>query len=730
MKKYSPIFLLLCAVGLGLLLAACNPQAAPTTVATPVPCPTCPEAPACQEPEVCPECPEPEVCLSSVEAPYEALWMTSAHADSSAEAFVHWDEDDPAVVPISCAKCHSSDGYQDFLGADGTEAGTVDNDAELGSVITCVTCHNSGTAELTSVVFPSGAEITGLGDEARCMQCHQGRASSASVDAAIEGAGLTDMDTASEDLGFTNIHYFAAAATQFGTQAMGGYQYAGNAYDAKFAHVADMDTCVDCHDPHTLKVKVDTCAGCHSSVASVEDLRDIRTMGSKVDYDGDGDVEEGVYYEIEGLQAMLVAAMQSYAKDVNKTAIGYESHSYPYFFVDGNDDGAIDEEEAVRDNGYNAWTGRLAKAAYNYQTSLKDPGAFAHGGKYIIELLYDSIDDLNIALSNPVSLDTANRIDAGHFASSQEAFRHWDADGEVSGSCARCHSDSGLPTYLEEGVNISAPLSSGFRCATCHDTETYERYIVESVRFPNGALLSTGNADSNLCINCHQGRESKLSVDSAVADLNPDVVSEDLGFINIHYFAAGATLFGSDSQGAYQYDGKEYAGQLTHVPGFTSCVDCHDGHGLTVKTESCAQCHGTEDFEAIRISDVDYDGDGDATEGLVDEITTLNEALYSTMLVYATDVLDAPIVYDTHAYPYFFNDTNGNGAPDPDEVVRTNGFSSWSPRLLKAAYNFQYTAKDPGAFAHNGAYIIQVLYDSIDDLGTNVAVDMASMVRP
>ena len=74
--------------------------------------------------------------------PMKRMWMTSAHADSTAEAFVHWDEDDPAVVPTSCAKCHSSGGYQDFLGADGTEAGVVDNDADIGSVITCVTCHN------------------------------------------------------------------------------------------------------------------------------------------------------------------------------------------------------------------------------------------------------------------------------------------------------------------------------------------------------------------------------------------------------------------------------------------------------------------------------------------------------------------------------------------------------------------------------------------------------------
>jgi hypothetical protein len=606
----------------------------------------------------------------------------------------------------------------------------VDNDAGIDSVVNCVTCHNAATASMTSVVMPSGAELMGLGDESRCMQCHQGRASKASVVGAIEEAGLSDMDTPSEDLGFTNIHYFAAAATQYGTEAMGGYQYDGKSYDAKFAHVEGIDTCSDCHDPHTLKVKVDLCADCHSGVASADDLKNIRTMGSFVDYDGDGDTEEGVYFEIEGLQTMLYEAIQSYGSEVVKTAIGYDSHAYPYFFNDSNEDGEIDEEEAVYPNAYAAWTGRLAKAAYNYQTSLKDPGAFAHGGKYIIELLYDSIEDLNTTLNTPVSLEAAHRIDTGHFASSEEAFRHWDEDGEVSASCAKCHSASGLPTFIKEGVNVSAELSSGFLCATCHDQDTFELYVVESVKFPNGAAVTLENTDSNLCLNCHQGRASGKSVDDAIKDLPLDTAAEGLGFINVHYFAAGATLFGSETNGAYEYEGNEYVGANEHVSGFTNCVDCHYGHGLEVKTDSCATCHGTEDVDTIRTSDVDFDGDGDVEEGLAGEISTLKEALYDTMLVYATDVLDAPVVYDSHAYPYFFNDLNGNGESDPDEANYGNQYTSWSPRLLKAAYNYQYTSKDPGAFAHNGAYVIQVLYDSIDDLGTNVPVDMAGMVRP
>ena len=48
------------------------------------------------------------------------------------------------------------------------------------------------------------------------------------------------------------------------------------------------------------------------------------------------------------------------------------------------------------------------------------------------------------------------RIDHGHFAGSEEAFRHWDEDGEVPGSCSKCHSAAGLPSSLKEGVTISA----------------------------------------------------------------------------------------------------------------------------------------------------------------------------------------------------------------------------------------------------------------------------------
>ena len=75
-----------------------------------------------------------------------------------------------------------------------------------------------------------------------------------------------------------------------------------------------------------------------------------------------------------------------------------------------------------------AFTARLMKATYNYQVSVKDPGAFAHGGKYIIELLVDSIEDVNASekLTTKFDATTLTREDTGHFDGAAAAFRHWD----------------------------------------------------------------------------------------------------------------------------------------------------------------------------------------------------------------------------------------------------------------------------------------------------------------
>ena len=236
--------------------------------------------------------------------------------------------------------------------------------------------------------------------------------------------------------------------------------------------------------------------------------------------------------------------------------------------------------------------------------------------------------------------------------------------------------------------------------------------------------------DSNLCISCHQGRAWSGSIDKAVEGLAEDTVPENaLRFTNVHYFAAGATLFGDEAKGAYQDPELTYLPKFNHVPGFQNCTECHNTHELELKTESCATCHaGVETVQDIRgpMSTADYDGDGDVTEGIAGEIGSYSEKLYAAMQAYAIDVIGKAIIYNPAAYPYFFEDTDGNGEINGEEAA----YTAWTPRLLKAAYNYQYVQKDPGAFAHNGKYVLQFLYDNLASLKQQVEVDMTGMVRP
>jgi hypothetical protein len=672
-------------------------------------------------------------------ASYYKDWVGSAHADKDSAPFKHWDAE--GSVPGDCARCHSSPGYVEFVNLDPAKPGQAIKNQPIGSVINCDACHNKAAAALKTVAFPSGAVVGDIGDATRCIVCHQGRASTVQVAAAIDKAGLSkDLDKVEAKLGFINVHYFAAAATLYGSAVHGGYEYEGKIYQGRNLHVDGYNTCIGCHDQHTLKVRVEACGSCHKDVKSEEDLVNIRMNGSLADFNGNGDVKEGIAAEIAGLKAILMQQMQAYASKVTGKAIAYDAASYPYFFYDTNGNGKVDKDEAVAANGFKSFTARLLQAAYNYQVSQKDPGNFAHNPKYVIQLLFDSIDSLNQGMGGEGSGQAKIvRNPPAHFNAASEPFRHWDADGLVPGSpsnCAKCHTDSGLPTFLQNGVTVGVKPSNSLACTTCHDQMTPEFTVRQSekVTFPSGAVLSFGRRqDANICLNCHQGRESTVSVNAAIAasGAKDDVVSPKLNFRNVHYFAAGASLFGNDAQGAYQYAGKKYSGRNLHKTPYQTCVDCHDTHTQQVKFGECTKCHeNAKDSMDIRAKEdaVDYNRNGNTDEPIAAEITSFKDALLTQIYSYATKKSGLAIVYDPGTYPYWFIDKNSNGKADPDELKADNGYNKWTPNLLRAAYNYQYVTKDPGSFAHNPSYILQVLYDSVESLGGKSAV--AKFIRP
>ena len=334
--------------------------------------------------------------------PFYSKWASSPHADLSSEAFNHWN--DEGSVPENCAKCHSTPGFRDFVGADGSAAGVVDQPAPVGTGVACIACHNDATVDLAAVTFPSGVEVKDLGGEAICMTCHQGRASSDTVTAAVTGL---DDDAVSDKLRFINVHYFAAGATLMGSVTRGAYQYPDKPYVGQNIHFEPYSTCIACHDMHETKVRVDDCAACHQGVTDEASLRNIRSGRDKNDYDGDGDVTEGIAGEVDGLHGLLYSAIQTYAASVAGTPIVYDAHSYPYFFVDSNANGMVDAGEAEFSNQFKAWTPRLVRATYNYQFVAKDPGGYSHNAAYVMQVMYDSIEDL--ASNADVAMGAAQR---------------------------------------------------------------------------------------------------------------------------------------------------------------------------------------------------------------------------------------------------------------------------------------------------------------------------------
>lgn len=303
------------------------------------------------------------------------LWQQSGHGNPQSSAFTHWNEE--GAIPVSCAACHSGEGFRAFHGIDGSRAGEIANPVPTGGVVDCATCHDEGVGDIASIRFPSGAEITPAEGTATCLTCHQGRQSGASV--AQRTANLPD-DEVNPELAFVNPHYGVAAATLYGAEVKGGYEYPGREYVGKFAHVEAFSSCVDCHEPHSSKVREESCTSCHQGA----ELRAIRT--SKADFDGDGDVATGIHAEITTLHAKLLSAIEMYAEEVSDTPITYAAR-YPYFFAA--------ETELTPANRYKGWTPALLRAAYNYQFIAMDKGAYAHNPHYAVQLLHDAITDLD-----------------------------------------------------------------------------------------------------------------------------------------------------------------------------------------------------------------------------------------------------------------------------------------------------------------------------------------------
>jgi hypothetical protein len=318
-------------------------------------------------------------------------------------------------------------------------------------------------------------------------------------------------------------------------------------------------------------------------------------------------------------------------------------------------------------------------------------------------------------------VEGAPRIEMGqgHLKRDAKAFHYWDKEKEIPAVCARCHAANGVAQYLKEGKNTPAPhVKNAFACTNCHaDMLTYERQRVEKVTFPSGLSVDSGDNDSNLCMTCHQGRESTASVNKAIDGMAPDTPNPKLGFVHVHYYPVGATKYGTEAKVGYEYAGKTYAGRWDHPRGILkTCTSCHEPHTGEIKAEKCAGCHtGARG--------------GFFSRPTVDKY---KRELYAGIQEYARSVGGASIAFSPDAYPYWYTDTNGNGVVDREELRPDNAYKAYTPRLVQAVYNMSYALRDPAASSHNAPYVTQLLYDSLESLAQSgkAGVSMSGKARP
>jgi len=374
---------------------------------------------------------------------------------------------------------------------------------------------------------------------------------------------------------------------------------------------------------------------------------------------------------------------------------------------------------------------------------------------------------------------------SGHGDGFAEPWNHWNADPSVSSSCSRCHSaygyrqlaDSststdpakptpqGVPWYTLDANGINPTYNTVtsqspvypkvLNCEGCHEPNgggltLYQAGKLQEVAFPSGVRKTLGNS-SNVCMQCHQGRQSGKSIPSCSATTgNCSVPSE-------HYLPEAATFWGTEVTAGYEYEGMTYQGKNVFAGHEQverqDCIGCHlyttnqetggvkKDHDFRPNMEDCSSCHAgeddfpLEDFEDLGkpfgYSNVDYDGDG-AAESFRHEMDGLMDKLVLALNIHAKSVGRPPLMF-VEGQTRLSLVTNGCYIQDgciPESVpippsTTPPSYSAYDLQMVKGAYNWN-AARDRAAAIHNHKYIIQTMYDSIVDLGGSPA----GLIRP
>jgi predicted CxxxxCH...CXXCH cytochrome family protein len=330
----------------------------------------------------------------------------------------------------------------------------------------------------------------------------------------------------------------------------------------------------------------------------------------------------------------------------------------------------------------------------------------------------------NCHVSNPGNALIRHQWDRSRHAATTG--RAWTAyDFKTMSGCVQCHTTTGFIAYSTGKVTAAWGVASDktkevLACNGCHSdvANGVVRKVTPVRPFAGDSYQNRDVATSNICMDCHSGRNNGLSISSGDFANQP--------FIAPHYLAAGGILHG---KGGYRFSGTNYAfySSNTHrTVGMADnqgtgsdgpCVACHmtapqkhlfrpvstasNGAIAKITATSCAACHGTSLDDTILINS--------------------RQQYYDNALAVLKTSLDSRGFSFSANYPYF---------------AKTDWTTFHNPAdTMGAAFNYVLLLKEPGAYAHNPAYAKQLLLDSIDYLhngSVTGSIDSAadSLVKP
>jgi hypothetical protein len=342
----------------------------------------------------------------------------------------------------------------------------------------------------------------------------------------------------------------------------------------------------------------------------------------------------------------------------------------------------------------------------------------------------------------------------GHFDATAAAW----SSHENSSPCYRCHTTQGFQnwvgligtagyegvpagTYIGGNFVVSTgvtPVSGPLTCDACHNSVTDPNTAgITDILFRSGVKVTTTKVIA-LCGQCHSGREGQVSIDAVIGTKLPGNFT--VSFKNPHYFGAAGVMFGSNTHMMYEYTGKTYATYpVFYGPGATNgaapgpygsphggkCTGCHVANGgdhfTKVDLASTVPSGGSTRFPAGSFGACDTchvnagPGADHRLEPVQANVAELAAQLLAEINTYQLAGGQSPICYNANGGgTYFFQTTaNGGGVCGATDTV---AYTTFDAKSVKAAFNLQWSQKEPGAFAHNGDYVFQTLIDSIQDL--------------